>query len=431
MRRILTGAPAVVVVALVLRVGLVAATPAYVPSGDPISYDRQAAYLVAHGTYTPSEHADATSPAAYRPPAWPYLLAGVYKVTGGRWTAGRLAAAGLGTLTVLLVLLVAGEALGAAAGRTAGWMAAVFPPMVFLSGSLVAENLFVPLLLASAWAVLRARRSATPWRWAVLAGACCGLAALTRTNGLGLAVPLALALLPTLRPRSLRPSGLALPVVAVVAMAVVISPWTVRNAKALHAFVPVSTQSGYTEAAVWNPTSAAPGPDLGRPQYVHIEPLLHRPGVDEVALSRELGRIGRRFAYHHPRYVLDVLRLNLLRSFKLASSHGTFAYYWNRERNMTPPMRVLDSLGLAVGVALALLALARRAGRRRLRAAPFWLWLFGLVTFASTVFLLGNPRYRTSLDPFIVMLAAVAVGERLWRVRAAPRSGRSRAAGAR
>lgn len=431
MRAILGGVPAVLVVALVLRVGLVAATPAYVPSGDPISYDKQAASLVAHGTYTPSEHADVTSPAAFRPPAWPYLLAGVYKVTGGRWTAGRLAASGLGTLTVLLVLLVAGEAFGAAVGRTAGWMAAVFPPMVFLSGSLVAENLFVALLLAATWAALRARRSPTSMRWAGLAGACCGLAALTRSNGLGLALPLAVSLLPTLRPRALRPGALALPAAALVAMAVVISPWTVRNAEALHAFVPVSTQSGYTEAAVWNPTSAAPGPDLGRPQYANIEPLLYRPGVDEVDLGKELGRVGRRFAYHHPRYALDLLRLNLLRSFKLASARGTFAYYWNRERNMTPPMRLLDSIGLALGVALALLALARRAGRRRLRAAPLWLWLFPAVTFASTVFLLGNPRYRTSVDPFLLMLAAVAVSERLWRFRAAAWSERWPASAAR
>lgn len=417
--------------ALVLRVGVVAATPDYVLSGDPISYDKQAAYLVAHGTYTPSEHADPTSPAAFRPPAWPYLLAGVYEATGARFTAGRLATAGLGTLTVLLVFLVATEALGAAVGRIAGWMAALFPPMVFLSGSLVAENLFVPLLLGVAWAALRTRRSVKPLRWAVLAGALCGLAALTRTNGLGLVLPLAVSLLPGVRPRALRPRALVLPAVAALAMAATVAPWTVRNAEALHAFVPVSTQSGYTEAAVWNPTSAAPGPDLGRPQYADLEPYLYRPGVDEVQLGRTLGRRGRRFAYEHPRYVLDLLRLNLLRSFKLASANGTFARYWNRERNMTAVMRLLDSIGLALGVALALLALMRRAGRQRLRAAPLWLWAFPLVTFAGTVLLLGNPRYRTPLDPFIVMLAAVAVSERLWRVRAAASSERSPASVAR
>lgn len=429
MRSFLAGAPLILVVALILRVGLVAATPGYVPSGDPISYDLQAVHLVGQHSYTPSQHADPASPEAFRPPGWPYALAAAYKVTGARWTAGRLLAAGLGTLSVLFVYLIASEALGRGVGRAAGWLAAVFPPMVFLSASLVAENLFVPLLLAATWAALRARGAERPLRWAALAGALCGLAALTRTNGMALALPLVVALLPTLRPRALNRGALAAPALALVAMALAIAPWTVRNALVLHHFVPVSTQGGYTEAAVWNPTSANPSDDLARPQYNDLEPYLYKPGIDEVQLNRILGRQARDFAWHHPRYVLDVVRLNVLRSFKLASSRGTFAYYWNRERHMTPVMRTLDSAALAAGVLLALVAVAWPAARRRLRAAPWWLWLFGLIIYASTVVLLGNPRYRTSLDPFLVIAGAAAVTE--LAVRGAARTGRSPASASR
>ena len=124
----------------------------------------------------------------------PYLLAGVYEVTGSNLTAGRLAAAVLGTLSVLLVYLIAGAALGPAVARWAGWLAAVFPPMVFLSGSLVVESLFVPLVLAAVWATLRARAGPHTLRWAAMAGFACGLAALTRTNGLVLLAPVAIGL---------------------------------------------------------------------------------------------------------------------------------------------------------------------------------------------------------------------------------------------
>lgn len=408
------GLVAMLAVALVVRVGLVAATGEHVPWGDPADYDRHAIHLVEHGTYPPSSQAAPGSPAAFRPPAWPYMLAGVYEVTGARWTAGRLAAAGLGTLAVLLVYLIAAEALGAAAARAAGWLAAVFPPMVFLSGSLVAESLFVVLMLAAVWATLRARRAVHRLRWAGLAGIACGLAALTRTNGLALLLPVAIGLVQAGGlPRPRLRAALA-PAVALLAASLTIAPWTIRNERAFGEFVPVSTQTGYTMAAAWNAEADVGGPARGRPQYGPLEPFQHRPGVDEVELDRTFRHMGREYAGEHPGYVLELAGLNVLRMFKLASDES-FTFYWNLERDMTPPRRVLDSLGLAAIVALAVLALTRRRARRRLRQAPLWLWLFPALMLASTILLLGNPRYRAPIDPFLVMVAAVALSERVWR----------------
>jgi hypothetical protein len=405
-------------VALALRVGLVATTGEHVPWGDPSDYDRHAAHLAEYGTYPPSANAERGSPTAFRPPAWPYLLAGVYEVTGARWTAGRLVAAALGTLSVLLVYLIAAAALGRGPARAAGWLAAVFPPMVFLSGSLVAESLFVFLMLVAIWATLRARADAHRLRWAVVAGGACGLAALTRTNGLVLvlAVAVGLAAAGGFSPRrpALRP--LLAPAVALLAAALAIAPWTIRNAAAFGEFVPVSTQGGYTMAAVWNAEADSSGPSRGRPQYGPVEPYKHRAGVDEVELDRTLRRVATDYARDHPGYVVELAGLNVLRMFKLAGDES-FTFYWNLERDMTPARRVLDSLGLALGVALALAALLLGAGRRLLGRAPFWLWLFPLLMLASTVLLLGNPRYRAPIDPFLVIAAGVAASVMLDRYR--------------
>src|SRR5215216_3184186 len=68
----------ILALALVLRVGYVAATPDYRLVHDAIDYDR-AATSIARGEGYP----DALGrPTAFRPPAYPYLLAGVYKVAG-------------------------------------------------------------------------------------------------------------------------------------------------------------------------------------------------------------------------------------------------------------------------------------------------------------------------------------------------------------
>jgi hypothetical protein len=50
-------------------------------------------------------------------------------------------------------------------------------------------------------------------------------------------------------------------------------------------------------------------------------------------------------------------------------------------------------------------ALAARA-----RRAPPWLWAVPALLFLSVVFLaVETPRYRTPLDPFVILLAAVAL----------------------
>ena len=47
---------------------------------------------------------------------------------------------------------------------------------------------------------------------------------------------------------------------------------------------------------------------------------------------------------------------------------------------------------------------------QRARAAPLWLWAVPLLMYLSVVFLVvETPRYRTAIDPFIVLLAALAV----------------------
>ena len=121
--------------------------------------------------------------------------------------------------------------------------------------------------------------------------------------------------------------------------------------------------------------------------------------------------------------MIELAGLNLLRMFKLAGDES-FTYYWNLERDMTATRRALDSIGLAVVVLLVLVALVARRSRRSLREAPWWLWLFPALLLASVMFLFGNPRHRTEIDPFLVLIAAVALcslWERYRKQRPSPR----------
>ncbi len=66
--------------------------------------------------------------------------------------------------------------------------------------------------------------------------------------------------------------------------------------------------------------------------------------------------------------------------------------------------------------ALAVAGAATRAARR----APGFLWAVPLLLYLSVVFLVvETPRYRTGIDPFVVLLAALAVTAALRRRRPA------------
>src|SRR6476619_5743511 len=110
-----TAAWLILLLALLLRVGYMAATPGYELVHDATDYDR-AARTVAAGEGWPLAHGRVTT---FRPPAYPLLLAGVYKVTGvehgtehQRVVPARILGIIIGTLIVAMIFIVARQLWG-------------------------------------------------------------------------------------------------------------------------------------------------------------------------------------------------------------------------------------------------------------------------------------------------------------------------------
>src|SRR5215216_5855924 len=112
----------ILVLALVLRVGYVVATPDYRLVHDALDYDRTAASL-AQGKGYPEVWG---RPTAFRPPAYPYVLGGVYEVAGveraatdDRVLAARILGVAIGMAIVVLIGVVAWQLWGRRAGLLA------------------------------------------------------------------------------------------------------------------------------------------------------------------------------------------------------------------------------------------------------------------------------------------------------------------------
>lgn len=424
-RRKLAG---ILALGLATRAALLVATPHPALFGDPADYQRWAVSLATGHGFPSTVIASPGTPSAFRAPAYPLLLAAVYDVVGVHPLAGRALGAILGALTAVLLAALGRALAGERVGLGAGVIAAVFPPLVALCGTLVSEALFLPIELALALVLVELARRPAAVRWSVLAGALCALAALTRAVALAWVVVAILAVWRSVAPgrRQAALGGL------LAAFVVVLAPWTVRNAEALHALVPVSTEGGFTLAGQYNSTVAAPGPlqsvwqiPLIIPDVAaSLRPLYVRPGgVDEARLDGALRRIALRYVAARPGYVLRAAANDTLRLFDLGPGHSVQSSIVDRELALPAVLRAPAAIcGQALGV-LALLGLA--VGRRRRRGlGPWWLWAMPVTALLATVVMVGGTLKRAPLDPFLILAATLAVDAAVLCARRAVRSSR-------
>ena len=177
----------------------------------------------------------------YRPPLYPLMVAGIYQVCGPHPEVVRLWQALLGTATVALLYGIGRRLGGERVGLLAAGLGAVYPLFVFFAAVLMAETLLV--LLTTAALLLALRLEAMP--------SAKNAAALGLVLGLGaLCKPVVLAWVPFLlwgwwcRPGSSRWERSGRAATAVGMMALVLVPWTLRNAVVHGFFVPISSNLG-------------------------------------------------------------------------------------------------------------------------------------------------------------------------------------------
>jgi 4-amino-4-deoxy-L-arabinose transferase-like glycosyltransferase len=271
----------VLVCSFVVKTALLVPAHDVLPMTDAVDYVRWGRFLAAAGEL-----------GSERPPLYPALLAGVFTVAS--WVdipspaaqvpgaddgindldVARFVQVVLSTLSVWLVYMLGATLFDSRTGLAAAALFAFYPDFVGFSHLLWSETLFVTLLLAAVVLLFRGVRSG---RVVSLggAGACIGLAALTREIGLTL-LPWILVWIVVIGAATWR-QGLRAAVVVLLTAAVTIAPWTVRNAVKHRAFVPVTAIHGI--ALLWGASADVVG-NLRRLQY--------QPGPERDAAAGRL-----------------------------------------------------------------------------------------------------------------------------------------------
>jgi 4-amino-4-deoxy-L-arabinose transferase-like glycosyltransferase len=384
------------------------------PSGDAITYLQFGSQLATDGSFgAPGSAAGgARGATAAMPPAYPYLVAGVDRLTGLRGVgastvrAQRVTQVLIGTVTVVLVGLIAYELFGIAAGLIALAIATFYPPLIELSAVLVAENLLTMLTVAAVYSALRALRDPGHVRWLVASGVCVGLATLTHTTAIVLVLPLAFAMRDL--PGVGKPRSFAGPLALAAVTLLTLVPWLIRDQIVMHRFVPVSDGAGIALVGTYNKVSPSVDPPYGWHYYANLSEF-HKlasqaHSLTEPQLSSRLLSKATDYISAHPAAPLAAAFYNTLRLLDLEGSVA-----WRTSAASIG----LDGGTARVGVIgfwlLALVALAG-AFTPMARRAPGWLWVVPVLLALTVVFVNGaTPRFRDPIDVFLILLATCAL----------------------
>lgn len=176
-------------------------------------------------------------PSANWPPAYSALLSVPYRVFGPTIVAAKALNIALAAVSVLLVYAVGSRLFDRRVGLLAALITAVLPGYLYFSTLTMAENLFVPLVLLVVLQLASWGLGRKPTGLQSLAlGATIGVTMQTRAEGLWLLLPALVLWFSTSGDKTARLRNCAF---VIASTALVLTPWTVRNAFEFHKFIPI------------------------------------------------------------------------------------------------------------------------------------------------------------------------------------------------
>jgi 4-amino-4-deoxy-L-arabinose transferase-like glycosyltransferase len=373
-----------------------AVTAPTTPVADAADYHQLATGLAEGRGYVNSSGQET----AWRPPGYPLFLSCIYRFTGPRVSVAVFVQVVIGALTVLALVLFGAMVIGWREALIAGFVAAVYPGLVWLPRLLLSENLSLLLLLATLSAAALYMKSRRLW-WLGVVGFVGGLNTLVRGGNLIVLVVLCAAILfVVIRRRSPPPRQAALGVfLTLAAFAAVLVPWTVRNYRVLHSFVPVATQEGLTlYASYWPPQKNGRFiwgtlPGIEDPEVAVASQL-----GDEVSASRHFQSVTLQRLRANPGYFFRLIPSKMI-SLLVPLDWEIFPHAPGETRSI--------NFGYIVVSLLALLGFVALKGS----AYPHkWLlWVLPLVILIQAIVFYGSPRFRLPAELIAILLAAVGL----------------------
>ena len=330
---------------------------------------------------------------SFRPYLFPLFLAGVYSLFGHSYLAAKIILAVISSFTCLLIYWLGKESFGKNTGLIAMGISVIYPKFVYYSAYLCTETLYMFFLVLSFLFLIKYRHRLFLFN-IVLAGVFFALASLTRSI-LFAFFPLVFIWLVI----GMKDKQKAFIRFLVFAFTVffTMSPWIVRNHMMHHAFVPTTTEGGYSFWIGNNPLATGGG---------------HCYSSDSVAFDK-LSEVDRDKLYYKMGF--DFIKKNPSKFIQL--SFNKFLRFWRicpHQRDEIKKGVIVDlgidlkyviiggiSFGLILPFFVFGLIVSRFMWRKLLlfHLLIIYYTLIHMMFFAVT-------RYRVAIMPFIIIIAS-------------------------
>lgn len=368
---------------------------------DAEGYVNTAQTLVRTGSYFHIR--DGHELKAWIPPGYTMFLAACSALADGYFTyLPTLTNILFYILTSLVVYSVTQSLSNNKTATAAVLILALWPGYIFMTGLALVEPLSLLLFTSGVWAFIKAHQNQSQWKFAALAGIVTGYGALVKP---------ALLILPFLwllfhvMTGAVSYNSFKKTLMAVLCMATVIAPWTIRNYYALHTFVPISTNGGDVFYRANNPNATGGFTFSGERNlnaYMDNEVLWNKTGL----------AWGKEWIKENP---MEFIKLMLKKQAIFMGEDNTGAYWslsraYNENGITYSLLSILSDLWWLLIVFMIAVALIRN--REFFSRNPYG----GLLLLMTLFFIVihsvfeSQPRYHIPMIGLMAILAALSLG---------------------
>jgi|SRR5579875_958581 len=357
-----------------------------------------------------------TGPTAWFAPVYPYILAGFFEIFG-TFTAGSCIAilcfdAIVSSLTCLPIFFFTRRTLGEGAALAAGWTWVVYPYAVYWPVYRIWDTWLTTLLLAILFSViLKLEHSAKMKHW-IGFGLLAGFAALVDPIVMGV-LPL-LALWAAWRLRKQGKRWLVPGFASIIAVLLVVTPWTVRNYQVFHKIIPIRDNLPLEFRVGNNGDSSEPLTITAGPwvPWINNTEWNEYTRMGELAYFHLKGEQAKAYIEAHPLWYAGMIARRFLYVW---TGFWSFSHKYMADPDadhkidfVTVPLLTLLSVLTFMGLARAY----RQKGPHVATPYATVLIFFPLIYYLTHV----GGWYRCPMEPMIIPLAAYEVHSRvaLW-----------------